>query len=179
MMPAMKHEPTAGALRASRAIQRDASLLKSLPELMDRETGVREVLEILEKEFRTCEYNEFHVSRFSPSQIDPIRSGTSSRPLRQLPEMVLGNIALKSWSWEAAHLLRVTERQMPNYRVIWRIDVEAESAVAAAERAREVQRDPESIASLFEVIERPSPRRQTDHSTPRIAVDVREVVVGD
>src|SRR5260370_39514653 len=110
MMPAMKHEPTAGALRASRAIQRDASLLKSLPELMDRGTGVPEVLAILEKEFRTCEYNEFHVSRFSPSQIDPIRSGTSSRPLRQLPEMVFGNIALKSWSWEAAHLLRVTER---------------------------------------------------------------------
>jgi hypothetical protein len=39
---------TAGALRATRAIERDASLLKSLPELIDRETGVREVLEILE-----------------------------------------------------------------------------------------------------------------------------------
>jgi len=64
---------------------------------------------------------------------------------------------------------------MPNYRVIWRIDVEAESAVAAAERAREVQRDPESIASLFEVVEYPTPGRQTDHSTPRIAVDIREV----
>src|SRR4029077_5302607 len=36
------------AVRASRAIQRDASLLKSLPELIDRETGIREVLEILE-----------------------------------------------------------------------------------------------------------------------------------
>jgi len=34
--------------RATRAIERDASLLKSLPELIDRETGVREVLEILE-----------------------------------------------------------------------------------------------------------------------------------
>ena len=48
MTPAMKHESTAGALRAARAIERDASLLKSLPELIDRETGVREVLEILE-----------------------------------------------------------------------------------------------------------------------------------
>jgi hypothetical protein len=48
MTPATKHEPTAGALRAARAIQRDASLLKSLPELIDRETGVREVLEIVE-----------------------------------------------------------------------------------------------------------------------------------
>ena len=48
MTPALKHEPTAGALRAARAIERDASLLKSLPELIDRETGVREILEILE-----------------------------------------------------------------------------------------------------------------------------------
>jgi hypothetical protein len=44
----MKHELTVGALRAARAIQRDALLLKSLPELIDRETGIREVLEILE-----------------------------------------------------------------------------------------------------------------------------------
>jgi hypothetical protein len=48
MTPATKHQPTAGALRAARTIQRDASLLKSLPELIDRETGVREVLDILE-----------------------------------------------------------------------------------------------------------------------------------
>ena len=40
--------PTAGALRASRAIQGDTSLLNSLPEIIDRETGVREILEILE-----------------------------------------------------------------------------------------------------------------------------------
>jgi len=43
-----KHRPTAGALRAARAIEQDTSLLNSLPELIDRETGVREVLEILE-----------------------------------------------------------------------------------------------------------------------------------
>ena len=48
MTPATKQEPTAGAVRASKAIQRDASLLRSLPELIDRETGVREILEILE-----------------------------------------------------------------------------------------------------------------------------------
>jgi len=45
---AMKYTPTAGALRAARAIQQEASLLNSLPELIDRETGVRELLEILE-----------------------------------------------------------------------------------------------------------------------------------
>jgi len=43
-----KVQPTAGALRAARAIQCDASLLASLPELIDRETGIREVLEILQ-----------------------------------------------------------------------------------------------------------------------------------
>ena len=48
MTPARKHEPTAGALRAARAIERDASLLRSLPELIDRATGVREILELLE-----------------------------------------------------------------------------------------------------------------------------------
>jgi hypothetical protein len=45
---AQKVNPTAGALRAANAIEHDASLISSLPELIDRETGVREVLEILE-----------------------------------------------------------------------------------------------------------------------------------
>jgi hypothetical protein len=45
---AQKIKPTAGAIRASDAIQRDAALLKSLPELIDRETGVREILDILQ-----------------------------------------------------------------------------------------------------------------------------------
>ena len=43
-----KPRPTEGALRAARVIQQNASPLDSLPELIDRETGVREVLEILE-----------------------------------------------------------------------------------------------------------------------------------
>jgi len=45
---ASKMNPTAGALRAASAIQHDSSLLQSLPELIDRETGVREILEILQ-----------------------------------------------------------------------------------------------------------------------------------
>jgi hypothetical protein len=68
-------------------------------------------------------------------------------------------------------------REMPTYRVIWRIDIQAESAVAAAKRAREVQQEPESIAPLFEVIECGRPGPQTDHSTPRIAVDVGETAL--
>jgi hypothetical protein len=39
---------TAGARRAARAIQEDASLVRSLPEHIDRETGVREVLDLLQ-----------------------------------------------------------------------------------------------------------------------------------
>ena len=45
-------KPTAGALRASKAIQQDPALLKSLPELIDRETGVREILDILQSIMR-------------------------------------------------------------------------------------------------------------------------------
>jgi hypothetical protein len=45
---AQRINPTAGALRASRAIQNDASLLNSLPQLIDHETGVREILDILQ-----------------------------------------------------------------------------------------------------------------------------------
>jgi hypothetical protein len=40
--------PTAGALRAARAIQGNPGNLQSLPELIDRETGIREILEVLE-----------------------------------------------------------------------------------------------------------------------------------
>ena len=43
-----KAKPTAGAVRASRAIQDSAALVQSLPDLIDRETGVREILEILQ-----------------------------------------------------------------------------------------------------------------------------------
>ena len=43
-----RRKPTEGAVRAAREIQQNALLFDSLPELIDRETGVREVLEILE-----------------------------------------------------------------------------------------------------------------------------------
>jgi hypothetical protein len=45
---AQNMKPTAGAVRASKAIQQNAALLKSLPEIIDRETGVRETLDILQ-----------------------------------------------------------------------------------------------------------------------------------
>lgn len=37
------------------------------------------------------------------------------------------------------------------YRVTWTIDVDAKSPKAAAKKAREMQRDPESTATVFEV----------------------------
>ena len=48
MTPAMKHEPTAGALRAARQIEHDPSFIQSTAEIIDRETGVRELVEMLE-----------------------------------------------------------------------------------------------------------------------------------
>ena len=48
MTPAMKHEPTAGALRAAKQIEHNPSYLQSAAAIIDRETGVREVLELLE-----------------------------------------------------------------------------------------------------------------------------------
>jgi hypothetical protein len=41
-------KPTAGAVRASNAIQQNTAPGKSLPEIIDHETGVREILEILQ-----------------------------------------------------------------------------------------------------------------------------------
>jgi len=48
MTPATKHEPTAGALRAAKQIEHNPSFLQSTAELIDRETGVRELTDILE-----------------------------------------------------------------------------------------------------------------------------------
>ena len=45
------------------------------------------------------------------------------------------------------------------YRVIWEIDLEATSHVTAAMLAREIQKDPESIATVFDV-------QRLDEETP-------------
>ena len=37
------------------------------------------------------------------------------------------------------------------YHVEWTIDIEADGPAEAAERAREIQQDPESIATVFRV----------------------------
>ena len=49
MTPApRKVKITDGALRAAKQIERDASFVESTAEIIDRETGVRELVEILE-----------------------------------------------------------------------------------------------------------------------------------
>ena len=47
MTPA-RNKPTDGALRAAKQIERNPSFLQSTAELIDRETGVRELADILE-----------------------------------------------------------------------------------------------------------------------------------
>ncbi len=41
----------------------------------------------------------------------------------------------------------------PEYVVIWRVELDADSPYDAARQARNIQLDPESAATLFEVID--------------------------
>ena len=50
MMPCvMKHKPTAGARRAAGHIEQDPSRRESTADLIDRETGLREMADIVEE----------------------------------------------------------------------------------------------------------------------------------
>lgn len=42
---------------------------------------------------------------------------------------------------------------MANYRVKWEIDIEADSPEEAAKEALKIQRDPDSVATIFDVID--------------------------
>ena len=47
------------------------------------------------------------------------------------------------------------EEDMPrDYLVSWKTDIEAHSATEAAEKALQIQRDPDSVATCFEVTDR-------------------------
>jgi iron-sulfur cluster repair protein YtfE (RIC family) len=49
MTPASRRtKPTDGALRAAKEIERNPSFIESIAEVIDRETGTRELVEILE-----------------------------------------------------------------------------------------------------------------------------------
>ena len=43
---------------------------------------------------------------------------------------------------------------MQEYKVTWTIEVSAESSVEAAEKAREIQLDPQTMATVFDVTEK-------------------------
>ena len=50
MMPGtVKHRPTEGAMRAAKQLERNPSFIESTTEIIDRENGLPELLEILEQ----------------------------------------------------------------------------------------------------------------------------------
>lgn len=51
---------------------------------------------------------------------------------------------------------------MNEYRVIWEIDLEAESPVEAAKLAQAIHRDPNSTASIFSVVDQSGKRFEID-----------------
>ena len=48
------------------------------------------------------------------------------------------------------------------YRVVWEIDIDAESFKDAAHKALAIQRDPESIATCFVITDESGNRRDVD-----------------
>ena len=56
------------------------------------------------------------------------------------------------------------------YRISWEIDIDADTPVEAARKALAVQRDPESIATVFDV---------TDERGKRVRVDLSKQEVAD
>ena len=61
-------------------------------------------------------------------------------------------------------------RTMKTYRVRWEIDIEASSPRVAAEKARLIQEDPESIATVYQVAE-----RKTKANGLFVEIDLEEV----
>lgn len=51
---------------------------------------------------------------------------------------------------------------MTSYRVVWEIDVTAESAIEAAQAALDIQRDPNSTATVFSVFTEKAGPEQID-----------------
>jgi hypothetical protein len=51
---------------------------------------------------------------------------------------------------------------MTEYRVVWLIDIDADSPREAAQEALAIQRNPESIATCFVVIEDGGPSQMVD-----------------
>ncbi len=64
---------------------------------------------------------------------------------------------------------------MKTYRVSWEIDIAADSPRGAAEKAQAIQRDPESLATVFDVIEMDGDTIQRDPESLATVFDVIEM----
>ena len=53
---------------------------------------------------------------------------------------------------------------MPEYRVVWEIEVDAESPEDAAQQALRIQRDSSSLATVFYISENSVAKRNHNHS---------------
>jgi len=53
---------------------------------------------------------------------------------------------------------------MPGYRIVWAIDLDADSPEAAAKQARQIQLDPNSIATVFDCYEQRKGKRAIKHT---------------
>jgi hypothetical protein len=58
------------------------------------------------------------------------------------------------------------------HRVLWEIDIDADTPVEAARKALAIHRDPESIATVFDVIDKRGKRVRVDLSKQEVT-DVR------
>ena len=62
---------------------------------------------------------------------------------------------------------------MKTYIVIWEMEIEAENKLEAAELAREIQKDPESVATVFTVQDTEDKSVETLDSDPECLLDYK------
>jgi hypothetical protein len=63
------------------------------------------------------------------------------------------------------------DRTMKEYRVTWEIDIDADSPEEAAQKALDIQRNPESMATVFDVFE---PDEEANDNAKHFRVDLME-----
>jgi hypothetical protein len=95
-----------------------------------------------------------------PLENDYGSSNNNSRLLRQLPLRSLGDtndscvsVLLQNPKANRTNIRSRAEQLVKEYIVTWRIEIYAEDKNHAALQAREIQLDPNSIATIFEVAE--------------------------
>jgi hypothetical protein len=79
MTLARNNKPTDGALRAAKQIEHNASFLQSTAELIDRETGVRELTDILENIIKAGDLIESRSPELPPKPV-PLCTAMRTKP---------------------------------------------------------------------------------------------------